>query len=119
MGTLAITAPTPTHQLPAPSFTMNYKVLVMAAMMMVVLAAARPQLDDLYQPARYAFTWQVNDPGSGNSFGQTENRDDDLTEGRYEVLLPDNTKQIVTYYVDGDSGYVVDVQYEGEAVLSR
>ena len=44
-----------------------------------------------------------------------ESRDGDKTTGSYSVVLPDGRKQIVTYYVDGYSGYVADVKYEGYA----
>jgi len=47
--------------------------------------------------------------------GQYEGRDGDKTTGNYWVVLPDGRRQIVNYYVDGYSGYVADVKYEGEA----
>ena len=50
-----------------------------------------------------------------NDFGQYEAREGDKTTGNYWVVLPDGRKQIVNYYVDGYSGYVADVKYEGEA----
>ncbi|XP_076061311.1 uncharacterized protein LOC143037084 [Oratosquilla oratoria] len=68
-----------------------------------------------YGPAKYDFAWAVEDEESGNDFGHQEERDGDRTEGSYYVQLPDGRLQKVTYYVDGDSGYVAEVTYEGEA----
>jgi len=39
-----------------------------------------------------------------------------LTQGQYQVALPDGRVQTVTYTVDGPSGYVANVEYSGEAV---
>lgn len=49
------------------------------------------------EPAKYEFSYEVNDPPSGLSFGQTEMRDGDLTTGQYNVLLPDGRKQVSTF----------------------
>ncbi len=57
----------------------------------------------------------MKDEYSDNDFGQQESRDGDNTQGSYYVQLPDGRLQTVTYYVDGDSGFVADVKYEGEA----
>lgn len=51
----------------------------------------------------------------GNDFGHQESRDGDYTQGHYYNHLPDGRLQKVTYYVDGYSGFVADVSYEGEA----
>ena len=45
--------------------------------------------------------------------GQYETRDGDHTKGNYNVVLPDGRRQNVDYYVDGYSGYVADVSYDG------
>ncbi|XP_037791968.1 cuticle protein 19-like [Penaeus monodon] len=66
-------------------------------------------------PAKYDFNYAVNDPPSGNDFGHQEARDGPNTQGSYYVLLPDGRLQRVTYTVNGDSGYVADVTYEGDA----
>ncbi|CAG0900814.1 unnamed protein product [Cyprideis torosa] len=63
----------------------------------------------------YRFAWEVKDDNSGIDMGQQENRKDYDTQGSYRVLLPDGRIQTVTYTVNGDSGYVANVQYEGEA----
>jgi len=63
--------------------------------------------------AYYKYDWGLKDDYF-NDFGQHEAREGDKTTGSYWVVLPDGRKQIVTYYVDGNSGYVADVKYEGE-----
>ena len=63
----------------------------------------------------YRFSWAVEDESSENYFGHQEAREDDDTEGSYYVQLPDGRLQKVSYYVDGDSGFVAEVEYEGEA----
>ncbi|KAK3876517.1 hypothetical protein Pcinc_018708 [Petrolisthes cinctipes] len=74
-----------------------------------------PQTYEESAEAKYDFDWAVNDAYSGNDFGQQESRDGDNTQGSYYVQLPDGRRQTVTYYVDGDSGFVADVKYSGEA----
>ncbi|XP_068209744.1 cuticle protein 7-like [Palaemon carinicauda] len=66
-------------------------------------------------PAQYDFNYAVRDQYSGNDFGHQENRNGYDTQGSYYVQLPDGRLQKVTYYVNGDSGYVAEVTYEGEA----
>lgn len=63
------------------------------------------------EPARYNFQYDVQDYQSGNDFGHMEQRDGDLTTGRYYVLLPDGRKQIVTYEADRN-GYRPTITYE-------
>ena len=55
------------------------------------------------------------DDYSGNNYNAQEARDGYDTQGSYYVLLPDGRHQTVTYYVNGDSGYVAEVTYQGEA----
>merc|ERR1712018_8046 len=67
-------------------------------------------------PPVYNFAYAVADDYSSANFDANENRDGYATTGGYRVALPDGRTQIVTYSVnDAYSGYVADVQYEGEA----
>ncbi|XP_064122623.1 pro-resilin-like [Macrobrachium nipponense] len=65
--------------------------------------------------AHYSFNWAVDHDPSSNEFGHQETRDGDDTQGSYYVELPDGRLQTVKYFVDGDSGYVAEVNYEGSA----
>ncbi|XP_050705287.1 cuticle protein 7-like [Eriocheir sinensis] len=99
-------APRPTYA-PKPSYTPKPSY------------APRPSY---HAPAQYADThpqyntkYAVKDDYAGLNFGAQEARDGYDTQGSYSVLLPDGRLQTVTYYVNGDSGYVAEVTYEGEA----
>ena len=62
-------------------------------------------------PARYDFSYNVREPLYSVDMGHKEYRNGDNTRGEYSVVLPDGRRQIVTYYVNGDSGYVAEVKY--------
>ncbi len=57
----------------------------------------------------------MRDDPSYNNYGHQEQRDGYNTDGSYYVQLPDSRVQTVKYYVNGDSGYVAEVNYQGEA----
>lgn len=59
---------------------------------------------------KYNFGYRVSDHETGNDFGHEEQRDGDLTRGRYHVLLPDGRIQNVKYHVD-NQGYHAKVSY--------
>ncbi|CAL4133733.1 unnamed protein product [Meganyctiphanes norvegica] len=100
---------------------MALKFVILAAL--VAAAVSRPQYAAPQPPsygsseeaAKYDFDWSVKDQYSGNDFGQQEQRDGDYTSGSYYVQLPDGRLQTVTYTVQGDSGFIADVSYQGEA----
>ncbi|XP_071541427.1 uncharacterized protein [Panulirus ornatus] len=113
---------------------MNTKVLLLLGLVVAAAAERLPsysygaphesdESDESYEsyesdesePPKYDFTWAVKDHYTGNDFNHQEARDEDDTQGSYYVQLPDTRLQKVTYYVDGDSGYVAEVTYEGEA----
>ena len=86
------------------------------------MASAAPQLQlnrPIYDngPAVYNYAYSVADDVTGTHFGKNEIRDGPHTEGEYHVALPDGRIQTVTYHVDGDSGYIADVNYSGEPTI--
>ncbi|XP_071541424.1 cuticle protein 7-like [Panulirus ornatus] len=105
---------------------MNMKVLFLVGLAAVVAAEKVPTSYSAPQPIRYdsseelvpsnyGYDWTVQDGESGNAFDHKEAREEYNIQGSYTVQLPDGRLQRVTYYVDGDSGFVAEVTYEGEA----
>ncbi|XP_037802451.1 pupal cuticle protein Edg-84A-like isoform X1 [Penaeus monodon] len=100
----------------ATAVNMNTKVLFLLGLAAFVAADSRESFESFESgEAKYDFNWAVNHDDSGNDFGHQEARDGDHTQGSYYVQLPDGRLQTVKYFVDGDSGYVAEVNYEGEA----
>ncbi|XP_042858839.1 pro-resilin-like [Penaeus japonicus] len=107
----------------------SFKVTVVLALLGVALAlpqyspapaapAAAPAQygsSEPVDPASYTFSYDANDAQSGNQYGHAEQRDGPQSSGEYRVLLPDGRTQVVQYSVEGDSGYVAKVSYEGNA----
>ncbi|XP_053650922.1 pro-resilin-like [Cherax quadricarinatus] len=98
---LARPEPPPTYGPPAPAYKPPQP------------AYGAPAYPDI--PPQYNAEFAVKDDYSGNDFGHQESRDNYDTKGTYYVQLPDGRLQKVTYTVSGDSGYVPQVSYEGEA----
>nr|XP_053651074.1 cuticle protein 7-like [Cherax quadricarinatus] len=110
---------------------MASKVFLLAALLVVASAEHRPSYNppppsynaprpSYSAPApsgvpQYKFNWLVKDANSGNDFGQDEARNGYDTQGSYYVQLPDGRLQRVSYTVNGDSGYIAKVEYQGEA----
>ena len=63
----------------------------------------------------YELEWAVKDEESANDFAHQESSDGNVVTGSYRVALPDGRIQTVTFKVEGESGYVAEVTYEGEA----
>ena len=60
----------------------------------------------------YDFNWEVNDAEFGNEYRHQQSSDGRITQGEYEVLLPDGRRQLVRFYDDGN-GYQAEVTYDG------
>lgn len=69
---------------------------------------------NLQAPTDYRFDYTVKDDYAYVDMGHNENRNGDRTHGQYFVALPDGRRLVVSYHVDGDSGYVADVNYQPE-----
>ncbi|XP_068210712.1 pupal cuticle protein Edg-84A-like [Palaemon carinicauda] len=104
---------------------MNAKVILVVLGLAAMVAAdssesfeyaprRRASSEESYESseARYSFNWAVDHDPSSNEFGHQESRDGDETQGSYYVELPDGRLQTVKYFVNGDSGYVAEVNHE-------
>ncbi|KAK8392536.1 hypothetical protein O3P69_014729 [Scylla paramamosain] len=94
---------------------MACKLLFLAALVALSAASYVPQDSYGAAPANYNFNWAVDDAASGNNYAHQETRNGDNTQGYYFVQLPDGRLQKVTYSVQGNSGFLAEVTYEGEA----
>ncbi|KAL7635951.1 UNVERIFIED_CONTAM: hypothetical protein RMT77_013768 [Armadillidium vulgare] len=96
---------------------MAFKVFVL--LLVATLVVARPDRryseEENYGEDSYEFQYQIQDHSEELDFGHKEEKRDDRVEGYYYVLLPDSRLQKVRYYVEGDSGFVAEVEFEGSA----
>ncbi|XP_055853299.1 larval cuticle protein A2B-like [Episyrphus balteatus] len=60
---------------------------------------------------KYTFSYQVNDPTTGDIKSQEESRDGDIVKGSYALVDPDGLLRVVQYTSDGINGF--------NAVVSR
>ncbi|CAL4059535.1 unnamed protein product [Meganyctiphanes norvegica] len=63
----------------------------------------------------YSFGYKVKDHYEQIEHGHQEKSDGKTVVGTYNVDLPDGRRQTVDYQADHHSGYLANVQYEGEA----
>merc|ERR1712127_2690 len=92
-------------------------ILALAAAALAAPSGPAPGYDYPDVAPLYTFGYNVNNKEGYEPqlFTHDENRDGYQTHGEYSVALPDGRIQRVVYRVDGDSGFIADVTYEGEA----
>jgi hypothetical protein len=99
-------------------------LLLLSAVVGLSRAAPQPQAesetespiadskDDKDDSQAYNYNWEVNDPESKNYYGQEQSADETgRVEGKYYVWLADGRLMTVSYYVDGDSGFVPKITF--------
>ncbi|XP_043188150.1 cuticle protein 19-like [Amphibalanus amphitrite] len=64
---------------------------------------------------KYSYAYGIDDKHAGIKLNVKERRDGKFTEGEYVTKLPDGRNQKVSYHVNGKSGFVADVKYDGVA----
>lgn len=73
--------------------------------------------NDISEPAKYDFSYDVSDGDLGVEFGQEESRDGEDINGSFHVLLPDGRRQRVQYTA-GQSGYKPTISYENTGIVA-
>ncbi|XP_025423415.1 uncharacterized protein LOC112692830 [Sipha flava] len=86
----------------------------------IMVIEGRPQVDSMIKTSEkiepYEYQYKVEDQTSGNYYGQNEiGKDTGRIEGSYFVYLPDGRLMTVSYYVDGESGFVPKITYQDNA----
>ena len=82
-----------------------------------VVFVTRGRAGEEYQTSPYRFEYNVHDDKQHLDFGHEEQGDGaGSVHGSYQVMLPDGRLQHVSYTVNGQSGYVATVSYDGQAV---
>nr|XP_040581130.1 larval cuticle protein A2B-like [Lepeophtheirus salmonis] len=99
------------------------KILIACLSVNIALVASAPNPPPSYSPyppppppppapVSYGYNYGVVDDESGVNMSADELAENGVVSGSYKVVLPDGRMKIVTYTVEGDSGFVADVQFE-------
>nr|XP_040581125.1 cuticle protein 19.8-like [Lepeophtheirus salmonis] len=105
------------------------KILIACLAVNIALVASAPSSPPSYSPyppppppppapVSYGYNYGVVDDESGVNISADELAENGVVSGSYKVVLPDGRMKIVTYTVEGDSGFVADVQFEAAPVLA-
>ncbi|CAK1549108.1 unnamed protein product [Leptosia nina] len=78
---------------------------------------SRNGLEGTGEPANYNFGYMVNDVIEGTDFGHREERQEEIAQGEYHVVLPDGRKQTVSYKAD-ERGFKPQISYRETEDLS-
>ncbi|XP_050536822.1 pro-resilin-like [Daktulosphaira vitifoliae] len=96
------------------------RLIVFIVFTVIVRCYGRPQEEptsksvEKFEP--YEYEYKVDDQPSGNYFGQNESgKDTGRVEGSYFVYLPDGRLMTVSYYIDGESGFVPKITFQDNA----
>ncbi|RVE52432.1 hypothetical protein evm_002826 [Chilo suppressalis] len=70
-----------------------------------VVSLDREQRAEEYAPAKYEFSYSVDDPVTGDHKSQRESRDGEVVRGEYSLLQPDGSVRTVEYTADDHNGF--------------
>merc|ERR1712212_1192243 len=96
---------------------MQFQIAVLLSLLLVGTCRIKGDgVEDKYEYSPYHYEYKVHDDKEYLDFGQEEEDDGHgNVHGYYHVQLPDGRHQRVDYHVDGYSGFIADVKYDGKA----
>ncbi|KAK9499719.1 hypothetical protein O3M35_002713 [Rhynocoris fuscipes] len=91
-----------------------YKFICLVACLAVASAQVlRQAADDEYDPnPSYSFSYDVQDPVTGDVKSQSESRQGDSVQGSYTLVEADGSRRIVEYNADAANGFNAVVHKE-------
>merc|ERR1711875_56953 len=99
------------------TLNMQFQTAVVLSLLLIGTCRIRGDgRDEKYEYSPYHYEYKVHDDKEYLDFGQEEEDDGHgNVHGYYHVQLPDGRHQRVDYHVDGYSGFIADVKYDGKA----
>merc|ERR1712212_14997 len=96
---------------------MQFQTAVLLSLLLIGTCRIKGDgVKDKYEYSPYHYEYKVHDDKEYLDFGQEEEDDGHgNVHGYYHVQLPDGRHQRVDYHVDGYSGFIADVKYDGKA----
>merc|ERR1712002_701744 len=96
---------------------MQFQTAVLLSLLLIGTCRIKGDgVDEKYEYSPYHYEYKVHDDKEYLDFGQEEEVDEHgNVHGYYHVQLPDGRHQRVDYHVDGYSGFIADVKYDGKA----
>lgn len=92
---------------------MSFKLFIFFCLVSVTLAGLlRHDEPDHEEPANYKFSYEVNEPSTGDIKKQHEEAKNGAISGYYTVNDADGFKRIVHYTADDENGFQADVKRE-------
>uniref|UniRef100_T1H837 Uncharacterized protein n=2 Tax=Rhodnius prolixus TaxID=13249 RepID=T1H837_RHOPR len=89
-----------------------YKVICLIGLLAVVSAQFLGPVDDYDPNPSYSYSYDVQDPTTGDFKTQSESRDGDVVHGSYSLVEPDGSRRVVDYTADPVNGFNAAVHKE-------
>ncbi|KAL7044558.1 hypothetical protein ACKWTF_001964 [Chironomus riparius] len=96
---------------------MIFKLILLSCCISLVFGGLLPTYlppewkpEQTWKPANYEFSYEVNEPKTGDIKQQFEKAVDGVIKGQYWLIEPDGSKRIVDYTADDKNGFQATVK---------